>query len=344
LFFFIFAQGVLAQGVAQTLQENETTALFRDESPLSIVLRYSNKEMLRDTDDSTYLKTMLTYQNPDGQWDSLEVEMRARGNWRRKNCFLTPVKVRIKKGERKNTAFDGNKELKLVLPCQNTDAGQDYVLKEYMAYKLYEVVTPYHFKTRRLRIDYADVKGKKEKPYQLEGFMIEDINRVADRNNAKRLKRTVHPLQQDDRSSIQNDFFQFMIGNTDFSSAYQHNENLIFVEGMNAIPVPYDFDMSGLVDANYAVVSQVQGETLAITDVTQRLYRGFKRDPALYEEVRQEYLSKKDEFVKVMDALGPDFKNQGNFRDARDFVMDFFTILADKSKFQDKILDKARTQ
>lgn len=342
--FLIFTQGTSGQEVSAIGTENATTPLFQDESPLSIVLRYSDKEMRRDTDDSTYLKTQLAYQNPDGEWDSLEVGLRARGNWRRKNCFLTPVKMKIKKSERKETAFDGNKELKVVLPCRNTDQGLDYVLKEYMAYKLYEVVSPYHFKTRRLRIDYSDVKGKKDKDYQLEGFVIEDISEVADRHNAKRLKRKVHPQQQDDRTSILNDYFQFMIGNTDYSSAYQHNEKLIFVEGMNAIPVPYDFDMSGLVDANYAVVSQVQGEELAITDVRERLYRGFERSPALYEEVRQEYISKKPEFLEVVDGLASSFKSQGDFQDARSYILEFFDILEDKSKFQSKIMNKARTQ
>ncbi|MDM9630137.1 hypothetical protein [Robiginitalea aurantiaca] len=342
--FFIFSDLATGQEMAQKSPDNETTVLFQDETPLSVVLRYSDKEMRRDTDDSTYLKTQLAYQNSSGQWDSLEIRLRARGNWRRKNCFLTPVKMRIQKSEMKGTEFEGNKELKLVLPCRNSDQGHDYVLKEYMAYKLFEVISPYHFKTRRLQIAYSDLKGKKDKTYDLEGFVIEDISEVAERCKAKRLKRTVHPLQQDDRTSIENDFFQFMIGNTDYSSAYQHNEKLIFVEGMNAIPVPYDFDMSGLVDANYAVVSQVQGETLNITDVRTRLYRGFKRNPALYEEVRQEYLSKKPEFMKVVDDLEPSFKSEKDFEDAKSYILEFFDILQDKSKFNSRILNKARTK
>ena len=99
---------------------------------------------------------------------------------------------------------------------------------------------------------------------ELEAFMIEDIANVADRNRGKRLKRTVHPLQQDHLSSVQNDFFQFMIGNTDFSSAYQHNEKLIFVDGRQAIPIPYDFDMSGMVNAHYAEMNVTMKSTFFV--------------------------------------------------------------------------------
>ena len=88
-----------------------------------------------------------------------------------------------------------------------------------------------------------------------------------------------------------------MIGNTDYSSAYQHNEKLMFVDGMNAIPVPYDFDMSGLVDTNYAVVSQVQGENCRLTDVARRLYRGF-REILPYMKRYEEYISKKCRFCR----------------------------------------------
>ena len=191
--------------------------------------------------------------------------------------------------------------MKLVLPCRNSDEGEDYITKEYLAYKLYEVITPYHFKTRMLHIDYADVKKRKDKIYELRGFLIEDISKEAKRNDGKRLKNKVHPLEQDAFAAIQNDFFQFLIGNTDFSSTNQHNEKLIYLKGNDAIiPIPYNFDMSGLVDASYAVVSQVQGEVLDITSVRQRLYRGVMRDPNIYEEVRQHYLSKRKTALRLL--------------------------------------------
>lgn len=252
--------------------------------------------------------------------------------------------MRIKKKQRKDTPFEDDKELKLVLPCQNSDRGHDYIIKEYLVYKLYEVVTPYHFKTRRLEIEYSDVKKRKEKGYELAGFMIEDITRVAKRNDAKRVKNKVHPLEQDDYMAITNDFFQYLIGNTDFSTNYQHNEKLIYVDGKDIIPIPYDFDMSGLVDASYAVVSQVQGEILPIESVRERLFRGFERDPAMYEQVRQGYLSKKDEMLQVVMDMEDDFINHRDYRATLDYVNEFFEVLEDDNRFQREILEKTRAQ
>jgi hypothetical protein len=111
---------------------------------------------------------------------------------------------------------------------------------------------------------------------------------------------------------------------------------------MNAIPVPYDFDMSGLVNANYAVVSQIQGETLPITDVTQRLFRGYKRPPGVYEQVREHYLTNKGAILAKAEALKPAFRDTKEYDEARDFILEYFDILEDKSKYRDKIVNKAR--
>jgi len=71
--------------------------------------------------------------------------------------------------------------------------------------------------------------------------------------------------------------FQFMIGNTDFSPIAGaegedccHNSTLLGNEGGPVYAIPYDFDMSGLVDAPYAEPNP----RFRIKRVTQRLYRG----------------------------------------------------------------------
>ena len=345
LIFFLFLP-LLGPLTAQSAleAEQETTPLFRDSEPLQVRLAYSNRELLRDTDDTTYLKTVLHYRLGEAEWDSLPVKIRARGNYRKANCFLSPVKIKIKKKNAKGTLFEGNKELKVVYPCANNDAAADYVLKEYLAYKFYEEITPFHFKTRRLQLEYTDQRNRKDKIYELEAFLIEDIDNVADRNEGKKLKRSVHPLEQDNICSVQNDFFQYMIANTDFSVAYQHNEKLVFVDGRKAIPIPYDFDMSGMVDTHYAVVSEIQNEQLSIDKVTQRLFRGFKRDPGLFASVRNDFLSKKPEIIGILEAHKSEFKSASSYEKCHAFVSDFFKILRDDKAYRAQILAMARTK
>lgn len=321
----------------------ETTRLFREQEVIPIKLRFSNKEMKKDTNDSTYVFTKLLFME-DGAWDSLDVRIRARGNYRRMHCYFPPLKVKIKKSDAKGTIFKGNKELKLVMPCSQSNPTQDNIVKEYMAYKIYEVISPYHFNTRLADVEFTELKGKKDKVHKVKGFFIEDIDNVAERQSSRKLNRVVHPLEQDDITSVQNDFFQFMIGNTDFSTAYRHNQKLLFTEDYKTVPLPYDFDMSGLVDASYAVVSQIGGEVLSIESVTDRLYRGFVRDEAVFDTVRQHYRELKPKVFEVIDNLKVQFESEKEFEIARNFIEDFFEILENDNQFQSQIVRRARTK
>ena len=333
----------LPQDSADLAENYELPALFRSDTPLPVKITYAPKELRKVTNDSTYMDADFQYQAEDGTWHPMQTEVRKRGHYRLEKCYYTPIKIKFKKGTTTGTLFKGSRKLKMVLPCLQERDKNDNVLKELMAYKLFERISPYHFKTRMMKVNLVEHRGKKTKTHDIIGFLIEDLDKVAQRHAANKLKRKVHPMQQDAECSIRNDFFQFMIGNTDFSNAYQHNERLLFLQG-KTVPVPYDFDMSGLVNASYAVVSQIGDKELSITDVKQRLYRGFKRDEPIYQAVRKEYLDAKADMMAIVDSYKPYFSNPNEFAQARDFLQEFFNILADDRKFERDILAMARTK
>ena len=339
----LFVSNSYSQDITKIEQLLEVSALFKNQEILPIKLSYSNKDLNKNTNDSTYVKSNLSYQQEDKSWKILEIDLRARGNFRRKKCYFPPLKIKIDKSIRKGTLFTDNKKLKLVMPCLNQKNANDNVVKEYMAYKLFEIISSYHFKTRLTKIDFTEIRRKKIINHSLKGFFIEDIKKVAKRHNGNVLKRFVHPLQQEEITSVKNAFFQFMIGNTDFSVAYQHNGKLLFIDKKTII-IPYDFDLSGLVDASYAVVSEIQKEPLDITKVTQRMYRGFKRDPRIFQQVRNEFLDNKIKILQTMDSYESIFNDPKEFIIAKEFILDFFKIIEDDKKFKTHILDKARTK
>lgn len=343
IFYFLSTAICFAQEVGVNKKLGKVSKLFLTDSVLPIKMSYSFKELRKNTNDSTYLNIDLLYEQASGDWQSIPVRVRSRGNFRLKKCYFPPVKMRIKKAKAKGTLFKGNKELKLVLPClleKNTD---DNVIKELIAYKIYELASPYHFKTKLLNISLSEFKGKKIKEHQVKGFFIEDTKKVADRAGGHVLKRNVHPMQQETLSSIRNEFFQFMIGNTDYSSGYQHNEKLLFVN-KNTVPVPYDFDMSGLCNTSYSVVSQIKGQELPITEVTERLYRGFKRNDAVMFQVKNEFLENQEKMLSIVDAHETYFKNPQEFIKSKKYIQEFFKILADDKRFQREIMNRARTK
>jgi hypothetical protein len=341
IFYFLSTAFCFAQEAVKIKKLGKVSKLFLTDSILPIKMSYSFKELRKNTNDSTYLNIDLTYEQASGDWQSIPVRVRARGNFRLKKCYFSPVKMRIKKGEAKGTLFKGNKELKLVLPCLLAKNADDYVIKELIAYKLYELASPYHFKTRLLDITIIEPKGNKIKEHQLKGFFIEDIGELADRFGGEVLKRNVHPMQQETLSSIRNEFFQFMIGNTDYSAGYQHNQKLLFIN-KNAVPVPYDFDMSGLCDTSYSVVSQIKDQELPISEVTERLYRGFKRGDAMMFQVKNEFLENQEKMLGVIDAHETYFTNPKEFVKCKKYIQGFFDVLTDSARFQRDIMTLAR--
>ena len=343
LVFFFSLNSIYSQTEEKPNKEKSVSVLFRSQEVLNIKLNYSNKEVKKNTNDSTYISSNLAYKDTDGTWKNIEVGLRARGHFRRENCYFSPIKLKIKKSNAKGTLFKGNKKLKLVLPCLNWKSGSDDLIKEAIAYKLYATISPYHFKTRMVAIDFTEERRNRTIEHQLMGILIEDDKNVANRHNGKRIKRPINPLSQDAISSIQNAFFQFMIANIDYSAAYQHNEKLFFIN-KKVIPVPYDFDMSGFVDASYADVSELKNKSLSITKITQRMYRGFKREEAVAHKVRNEFLKNKVKMLKDIDGFEPLFYNPKEFTIAKEFFLSFFEIITSDYEFKKQIISKARTK
>lgn len=336
LFFLLTSLSFLsAQNSSNSDNIEKVSLLFKDQSILPIKLSYSNKELKKETNDSTYIKSFLSYKQDDGAWKTLDIELRARGNFRRSNCYFVPVKIKIKKENYKTTLFKGNKKLKLVLPCKNSKDKSDNIIKEYLAYKLYEVISPYNFKTRLVDISLSESKGKKIIEHNIKGFLIEDDKKVAKRYNGKIVKASISPFGQDATTCAQNAYFQFMIGNVDFSIAKQHNAKLLYID-KKIFPLPYDFDMSGLVNPSYG------DPALGLSSMTERKFRGVKRDLIVMQQIRQEFINNKAEMLKIVDSLESSFEIQKEFEMAKQYINDFFNIIINDKRFNEEILSGMR--
>lgn len=341
--FCLISNSSYAQEQEQSSEPKPATILFRSQKTLPLKLSFSNKEIKKKTNDSTYINTTVSYANEDGEWKELEVELRVRGLFRLNNCYFPPLKMKIKKSQRQGTIFKGNKKLKLVVQCSPKKGTNDYIIKEYMAYKLYELISDYHYNVRLADIAFTEIKKSENKDFEFMGFIIEDTKKVAERFDGNVMKRQVHPMAMDALESVHNSFFQYMIGNTDFSTYVQHNEKLLYVD-KKIVPLPYDFDMSGLVDASYATISEANEEPLPISSVKERLYRGFKRDPNVIAQVRQEFLDKKDKTMALIDSLEPLFENPKQFSTAKNYILKFYEVMEDDKLYRQEIIGKLRTK
>lgn len=317
----------------------EEIDLFSDQEPLEIKMKFSLKELRKQTNDSTYMDHSLQLKNEEtGEWETLDIEMRVRGNFRLDNCFYPPLRVKVKKKQAKGTVFDGNRNLKLVIPCSKANGADSDVIKEYLCYKLFEPITPYAFQTRLVKVYFDNEDDKKEEEEELIGFFIEDDDNVADRFGGEILdgKKIIGTLLEDS-AAVRHDYFQLMIGNTDWSTMYQHNMKILKLDSKTVVPLPYDFDMTGIVNPPYSQVSNL----VNIEMVTERLYRGYCREESLMQAIRQEFLELQPEIwarVEAHEAM----MDKGDYRNFSSYLQEFFDIIGNDRAFESQVLMDCR--
>lgn len=248
--------------------------LFASEEPLELVLVADMVTLMNDkSDDPEYSEAMLIQSLPDLKIKAFEIKVKARGHTRRVTslCEFPPLKINFKKNKVKNTVFDGQDKLKFVSQCRMEDAFKEYVLQEYLVYKAYNLLTEKSFKTRLVNITIKDNKLRVP-AIQMTGFLIEDENSLAKRIGATSYKKLVYSRDSCEVADLDRlALFQMMIGNTDWYISTRHNIKVFKDETTGKlIPVPYDFDFSGVINTSYAKPSA----ELPIHNVRQRYYKG----------------------------------------------------------------------
>ena len=331
------AIGSLVLTVCYTSCAQQLSPLFQDETPLDISFEADLSKIKHEDEDSVYFASVLSFKNADGTVDSVRIGIRARGNFRRKHCSLPPLRIKVHKEDRQGM-FSKVKSLKLVVPCQNTKSSNELILREYLCYQLYEPTTPYVLSTRLVNISLTETSGKNE-VLKLVGFLIEDDDDAARRLGSKVVSTDkVNPFMLQDTCAIRFDLFQFMIGNTDFSTAYFHNTKVFRTKSNVLIPVAYDFDMSGIVSAPYATVNP----DLGIDNVRDRVYRGFCRSDDVATGVRQEYLNRESEILGILDKHKSMFSEK-ELTGMKRYMNDFFTVMRNDKLYKARITQACRT-
>jgi len=299
---------------ALTAAPADTVPLFASETPLELTLEADFGALRGDHADEPAERPGRLILD-DGR--ALDVQLRPRGHFRRDPsfCSLPPLRLNLRKGQVEETVFAGQDKLKLVVPCRPERAGyEEYVLREYLLYRVYALVTDVSFRTRLARITFRDAEGD-DAPFARWVFLIESDEALAARVGGQLLDipegKNVRTELLHPEGSTRVAVFQYMIGNTDWADARVHNVAIVAVRG-RIVPVPYDFDFAGAVGAPYAIPSP----EAPIRTVEQRFYQGWCW-PGLDAEA----------------VLGP-------FREARPAVEDVvrgFTPLAEASR--DALLD-----
>jgi hypothetical protein len=314
-----------ADTMLQRKVEAERRPLFASHEPLVLTLKADFKAINKDRDENSTRRYPGTL-SVGGETATVPVEFGTRGHFRLRqgSCSWAPLRVHFHKKEVAGTVFEGQSSLKLVTHCRDNDDFEQHVLREYLPYRIYDLVSPIAFRARLVKIKYVDAVAGKTLTTRY-GMFIEDDSDVARRAGARSidLPRTVFKdLQQDSLTTMA--LFEYMIANTDVSIVKLHNVKLMVTEQRTIYPVPYDFDFAGLVDTPYANPDP----KLGIATVRERLYRGPCRSEAEFEPVLERFRAKKADVIALYDSL-PDL-NPGYRKQARSYLEDFYAVIEAK--------------
>lgn len=315
-----------------------TDTLFHSDDVINLQIRTNFTEILAGrTEEPVEYEGVLVIKNHVKSGTDLSVKVSSRGNFRRdpKNCSFPPLRIDFRKKETENTLFHGQDKLKLVTPCQDDID----VLEEYLVYKMYGKVTDQSFKVRLALIEYYDT-GKKKKLFERYSFFLEDEDHAAKRLGSAELKKFVTPFDLETEGFSNLAVFQFMIGNKDWYVTSRKNIVVMQPEGISRQPfaIPYDFDFSGFVNADYTRPPNTPLRYLS----TRRVFKGIcESEKNLMHSLRR-YRELKKEFEQLIDEMK--FLPVQSRHLGKDYLDEFYSLISDTSKVRKNLLETCETR
>jgi hypothetical protein len=337
--------GVATAAVAADGGKKGEHPLFQTQAPLAVTLQAPWPAVLKPGAPPTRYPAVLGYTDAQGQAHRLAGTVETRGITRRQLCRFPPLRLRFDKGVTAGSEFAGQQSLKMVTHCDNAPSFRPYYVEELLAYRIYNLITERSFRARPLEVTYLDPKGGKPNGPRF-AFLIEDVDDMARRNGLEPdPKARFRPSDYDSMALSRFMLFQYLLGNTDWDvlsgpKADQccHNVRVVAAPGATGgrIPVPYDFDSSGMIDAKYAAPH----ESLPIKDVRMRLYRGLCSHNDTLGAARKEYQDKRAAILALVQ--GEERLDPRRREALAAYLGDFYATLDDDARFAQEITAKCR--
>ena len=314
-------------------QSLDRTTFFEEHSIASLFLSGSLKNIDIEKQKEVKRPGQATFVFEDGSKYSGPIELHGRGKLRFDYCDPPPLMLYFKTKQPSGLRNLG--KLKLVWSCRGSDYYDQLVVKEYLIYRMYNLLTPLSLRVRLLNIQFID-SAKNGNPLSRKGFLIEDIDELARRNGCREYEDTsLIPMETNQRQYALVTVFQYMVANTDWSvSNYQNIKMVVSDTAHKMVPfvVPYDFDNSGLVNAEYAVPN----EKLPIETVRERYNKGVSLKKSDIDAVRNLFMEKRDSILLMVEQC-PELK-ASHKKDMLNYLAAFFKELENEVLFNNIFL------
>ena len=320
----LLAQPASSQDAAKELVP--APAFFESQTPLEVTLTANISQLRGDKNaNPPWRPVTLSYKSAEGSAVTVPLRARTRGIWRLKTCDFPPLRLNFNGATSKGSIFHHLDKPKLVSYCQDMDGYEQYVVQEFQLYRIYQLLTPLSHKARLLKFTYADSATGKVRARRY-GFLLEEPNALAARLGGKVVdQKGALPGDLDQDQDALLGVFQYMIGNTDFSISGLHTVELLFKDNGSVLPIAYDFDFAGAVNARYAVPDV----SINIPNVRQRVFRGYCTDAGSYSRIFALFNEKKPEIYALYgDEIGR-LMDRGTVRETLRYFDDFYSTIND---------------
>ncbi|MGI9289408.1 MAG: hypothetical protein ACR2P1_28825 [Pseudomonadales bacterium] len=315
-------------------------ALFADTAPFEMEMRLDFDEICLNPEarDCPDVPAEISYRAANGSEKRLAVNIRTRGRWRETtgDCSFPALFVYFTPDQTRGTVFEGEAMLPLTTHCKHSSFKyENYVLTEYLAHRLYRLLTDVSLDARMLHVTYVDADNDRRR--RRYAFFTEHFERLAARNN----KEFYRVRQVELKSTIPEEMatlalFQFMIGNLDWSAYACHNIAVFRDVNGSTTPVPYDFDFSGIVDAEYATPP----ERFNQRSVRFRRYRGYCWPDLDWSVLFEKFQRIRDDVFQELAAV-PSLSKFHRRRVDR-YIRSFYKIIDSEAKRRKQIIKRCR--
>ena len=284
---------------------------------------------------AAYQEATVAYADRAGQYVRKPVKVKARGKMRFETCRIPLIKLKFPDSELDKEGLEDFSGIKMVVLCEKGDQYEQFVLREYIAYKIYNILTDNSFRVQLVKITITDTQNKM-KPVESFAILLESEEELAARLGGKLVMPKI--LSPKGVSAPEFDLmciFQYMIGNTDWTT-YNHHNTRSFKAANHELPVciAYDFDYAGIVNAPYAVPS----EGLPIKSVQERIFRGLCRPAGEYEKAFKVFQDKKGEITALCQNFPYFSKSSRSY--VTDYIEEFYSTLESPRKVKSEMTDR----
>lgn len=277
-------------------------------------------ELNIETDLNALFANEEADQNATLTWGTqqMDAKLSVRGKTRKEICDFPPLKIKMDKEELIAHGFNpAFRSLKLVTHC--LEGNEELVLREYLVYKMLNKITDKSFEVQLAKVTYHSPEGSMD----TYAFLIEDKDEMGARVGGNVLEEELAQLKTIDAEQYRMlTVFQYMIGNTDWNLAKSHNIKLVQTDAKSApIPVPYDFDHAGLVNAPYANPHP----QLPIKNVRERFFQWRGANQNGLSETLAQFRAKQNDIYKLV--LEFDYLSEASKQDILQYLDEFYHSL-----------------